>query len=273
MAFVQAGDKRLEYFETGGAEPRDNTLVLIHGAGSSAVIWHQVQALMADAGFRTIAISLLGAGGSDRSSDAADYNSESYAKDIRHALDALNISTCAIAGHSLGVSNVLTLARDHADGLTLRAMILMAGGAGDGRDAPSPAEVEKIIASMLPPDPATAAERRTRWEKLHMGLPADVRDTLWRDISNNPRERGIGQRIGSRRDLTEFLNSTDIPTLMVSGDRDSVVPLEVTLRMYPKLKKEIRHLQVMHGVDHYPNAQVPEEVARVYIDFLNSHAF
>ena len=65
MAFVQAGDKRLEYFEVGEGprRPQDNTVVLIHGAGSSAVIWNKVQALMADAGFRTIAISLLGAGG------------------------------------------------------------------------------------------------------------------------------------------------------------------------------------------------------------------
>ncbi|MCB1692467.1 MAG: alpha/beta hydrolase, partial [Pseudomonadales bacterium] len=63
MPFVTAGDKRLEYFERGKG---DDVVVLIHGAGSSALIWDTVQGLMAGAGFRTIAISLPGAGGSDR---------------------------------------------------------------------------------------------------------------------------------------------------------------------------------------------------------------
>jgi pimeloyl-ACP methyl ester carboxylesterase len=269
MSFVQAGARQLEYFEFGRGK---NLVVLIHGAGSSAVIWHQVQVLMAEEGFHTFAFSLIGAGRSDRSSDTGDYNPASYAKDIRLALDALNISTCAIVGHSLGVSNVLNLASDYADQLNLRAMILMAGGAGNERKALTTNESEKIVSNLPTPDPKTESERRASWEKLHMGLPGDIRDALWRDITNNPRERAIGQAIGARKDMTAFLNQTDIPTLIVSGDKDSVVPLELTLDMYPKLKKQVRHLHVISGIDHFPNAEVPGEISRVYTEFLNNYA-
>ena len=269
MPFTQAGDKRLEYFETGSGN--ENILVLIHGAGSSAVIWHEVQRLMADEGFRTLAISLPGAGGSDRPARLEAYNPASYAADIRAALDALGVENFAIAGHSLGVSNVLNMACDHGDGVNIRAMILMAGGNVVGRKAETPERAEEISSQYRPPDPATEIEHRADWEKVHMGLPVGVRDTLWRDIQNNPMERTLGQRLGARKDMSGFAGECDIPTLIVSGDCDSVVPLESTLAFYPKFKPSVRHCHVFHGIDHYPNAEIPDRVARVYSRFLRSH--
>lgn len=268
MPFVQAGEKRLEYFESGEG---DDILVLIHGAGSSAIIWHQVQQLMAASGFRTVAISLPGAGGSDRTQDLGDYNPAAYARDIRAALDALGISRFAIAGHSLGVSNVLNLAEGYGNGLSIRGLILMAGGHVIGRDAESPDKAEVIKAKHRDPDPSTESERRDAWEVVHQGLPIEIRDQLWRDIQNNPRERNLGQRLGARKDMRPFAAGCDIPVLIISGDADSVVPLSYTLAMYPEFKAEVRHCHVMYGVDHYPNAEVPEEVASVYTRFLRDH--
>lgn len=269
MPFVQAGDKRLEYFESGSGN--DHNLVLIHGAGSSAVIWYEVQRLMADDGFRTIALSLPGAGGSDRPTLLEAYNPASYGADIRNALDALGVQSFAIAGHSLGVSNVLNMACDHGDGVNIRALILMAGGNVVGRQAETPERAEQIVSRYRAPDPATEIERRAEWEKVHTGLPPEVRDTLWRDIQNNPMERVVGQRLGTRKDMSGYAGNCNIPTLIMSGDRDSVVPLESTLAFYPKFKSSVRHCHVFHGIDHYPNAEIPDKVARVYSRFLISN--
>lgn len=268
MPIVQAGSKRLEYFDAGSG---DDIVVLIHGAGSSAVIWHEIQALMAADGFRTIAISLLGAGGSDRTTRLEDYTPASYAADIRAALDALGISRFAIAGHSLGVSNVLNLAADHGQDLSIRALILMAGGNVIGREAESAERAEEIRSRYRPPDPSTEDDRRAAWEGVHQGLSRDTRDQLWLDIQNNPMERTVGQRLGARKDMTEFAGRCEIPALIISGDADSVVPLEHTLAMYPKFRREVRHCHVIHGVDHYPNAQVPKQVAETYVRFLRRH--
>ena len=149
---------------------------------------------------------------------------------------------------------------------------MIAGGGGGLRQAPSAEEIEKIRSSWPKPDPAKADERRATWEKLHMGLTHDIRTALWTDIESNPFERAFGQRISARKDRTAFLNNTNIPTLVISGDRDSVVPLALTLDMYPKLKSTVRHLHVMHGIDHYPNAETPAEVSRVIVEFLLGHA-
>ena len=265
MPFVQAADKRLEYLERGSG---DDNVILIHGAGSSALIWDTVQTQMAAAGFRTVAISLPGAGRSDHPADSTAYSPDSYAVDIKHALDRLHITRFAIVGHSLGVSNVLSLVDDHGMGLDVQAMIMIAGGGGGPREAPSPDEIEKIRSSWPEPDPSKENERHTTWEKLHMGLTQEIRDALWMDIQSNPFERAFGQRISARKDRTAFLNKTDIPTLVISGDNDSVVPLTLTLEMYPKLKSTVRHLHVMHGIEHYPNAETPNEVSRAIIGFL-----
>ena len=62
MALVQAGDVQTEYFGKGSG---DVVAVLLHGAGSSARIWHSVQRELAEGGIRSLAIGTRGAGGSD----------------------------------------------------------------------------------------------------------------------------------------------------------------------------------------------------------------
>lgn len=256
----------VEYFDQGVS---DRILILIHGAGSSARIWHTVQALLATEDIRTVAVSLPGAGGTHRPADLDAYQPANYAKVVRGVIDALGITRCAVAGHSLGVSNALYLATDEADGLEIPALIMMAGGAGDERVAPSGDARESIIKAMRERPPGRdAGTGHEAWEPIHLGLPQTIRDQLWDDIVANPPERAIGQRISGRRDMTPFLTETDTPILVVSGDADSVVPLSATLGMYAKLKAGTGHLHVMHGVDHYPNAEDPVAVADAFATFL-----
>lgn len=267
MALVQAGDISLEYFEKGDGDP---TVVLIHGASSSARIWHVVQEKLAAAGMRTIALSMRGAGASDHTPDEADYNPAGYARDIAAALKALEIRKCVLVGHSLGVSNVLNFAADNAEGYDVQALVLMAGGAGGGRAEPTTEQIDALRKRVKLPDPATAEKRKEAWLPIHLGLPEDVRDKLWNDIQNNPLERLLGQGLGARKDMTEFLGSIEFPVLIVSGDADSVVPLEMSLQMYAKLPADKRHLHVIHGIDHFPNAQIPDRIAAVYQRFVRS---
>lgn len=266
MPTVDLPDGPVEYFDQGIS---DRILILIHGAGSSARIWHTVQALLATDDVRSIAVSLPGAGGTHRPADLEAYQPANYAKVVRGVIDALGITRCAVAGHSLGVSNALYLATDEADGIEIPALIMMAGGAGDERVAPTGEERKSIIESMRNRQPDTdAGARRGAWEAIHLGLPQTIRDQLWDDIAANPPERAIGQRISGRRDMTPFLTETEIPILVISGDSDSVVPLAATLGMYAKLKPGTGHLHVMHGIDHYPNAEDPVAVADAYATFL-----
>lgn len=263
--FVQAGDVRLQCFEAGEGS---RTAVLVHGASSSARIWHAVQERLAEAGIRTFAPGMRGAGGSDHTADERDYTPMQYAADLAAALDALEVSRFTLVGHSLGVSTALNFIHEHSDRFDVQALILMAGGLSSGRPEPDAEERARIEQRLGRAPAGTEAERRAQWEPNHGGLPEEVRDALWRDIQNNPPQRQRGQALGARPDLSDVIASMAVPVLVVGGDDDRVVPLEATLRCYQALPAERRHLHVFHGVSHFPNAHVPDRLAGVFQRFI-----
>ena len=70
--------------------------------------------------------------------------------------------------------------------------------------------------------------------------------------------------------MTEVLAGLTIPTLVMSGDADGTVALESTLQGYLSLPIEHRHLHIFHGISHFPNAQVPDDVAHLLHSFVGA---
>ena len=66
--------------------------------------------------------------------------------------------------------------------------------------------------------------------------------------------------------------SMPVPTMIVSGDADAVVPIEVTLEGYLTLPTDRRHLHVLHGIDHYPNAEAPDQISDALLRFIDAQA-
>lgn len=264
QGFVQAGDVRLEYFEAG--PPAGPTLVLQHGAGSSARIWDTVQRLLAEEGFHSYAVGTRGAGGSDHTANDEDYAPSNYAIDLMAALDALGVGRFTLVGHSLGTITASYIARDHRD--RLEALVQIAGPAPDREGArPSAAAASGRAGGGY--RATTGGDELEHWRAQHLGLSDGVRDQLRRDIDNNPDQRRRGQ--GAPWPGAAAVAATlDIPTLVLLGDADDVVPPSDPLRYYLGLPEAVRHLQVLHGVGHYPNAQAPESIARVLRRFLRA---
>ncbi|MCI0890771.1 MAG: alpha/beta hydrolase [Chloroflexi bacterium] len=259
MSKVQAGPFSLEYFDAGEG---DRVMMLLHGATSSGRIWHSVQSELAKQGVRSIALSLLGAGGSDRSEHEADYHPESYAKQLADAVDALELSQFTLVGHSLGTIVAAYYARDHAE--RLEALVQMAG-------PPIISELPKSgsAAKIRVRDP-NSPEVQARWEEQHLGLPTEVRERLRRDIDSNPPERPKGQR-PPWKGIDDVAEKLTVPTLVIGGDADDIVHPQYPLQYYLTLPEEIRHLQVFHGVGHFLNGQIPDRLASVFVRFLTDH--
>lgn len=262
MPFVQAGPVKLEYDEAGAG---DNVAVLIHGAASSHRQWAAVQRHLADAGVHSFALSMRGGGASDRSASEADYTPATYARDLAAAVDALGLRRFTLVGHSLGTLVSRYYVRDHAE--RLRALALIAG--------PDPAR-----AGLTPEQRAAAAARPAAtptplppeaWTRYHAGLDETQRATLWRDIQNNPPERGRGQA-APWPGLDGSAPQIPVHTLVMLGDADDVVPPADPLRGYLELAPERRHLHVFTDVGHYPPAQMPDRTAAVLVRFMQAHA-
>ncbi|MCH7699299.1 MAG: alpha/beta hydrolase [Chloroflexi bacterium] len=259
MSKVQAGPFSLEYVDAGSG---DRVIVLVHGATSSGRIWHSVQGELAKQGIRSIALSLLGAGGSDRSALEEDYSPKSYAKQLTDAVDALDLETFTLVGHSLGTLVAAYYARDHAN--RLDALVQMAG-------PPIISELPKPGSAKIRVRNPEAPDVQARWEGQHLGLPKDVREALRRDIDNNPPERRKGQR-PPWKGIDDVAANLNVPTLVIGGDADDIVHPQYPLQYYLSLNEDVRHLHVFHGVGHYLNAQAPERLANVFAQFVKDHA-
>jgi len=264
MPLVQAGPVKLEYDEAGTG---GDVAILIHGASSSHRQWATVQRHLADAGIHSFAISMRGAGASDRGASEADYAPSSYARDVAAAVDALGLRRFTLVGHSLGTLVSRYYVRDHAE--RVRALALIAGP--DPQRPGLTPEQRAARAARPTAAPAGASGPTETWTRQHLGLTEADRAALWRDIQNNPPERARGQE-SPWPGLEGEAARIPVHTLVLLGDADDVVPPEGPLRGYLELTPERRHLHVFTDVGHFPPAQIPDRTAGVLVRFIRGHA-
>ena len=257
--FVQAGLVKLQYFEHGSGP---ETVVLVHGYQSSGRIWRLTQEALDPARFRTIAISNRGAGDSDRTSGEAGYGIPQFAADLNAAVTSLGVRDFTLVGHSLGGKTVTQFTLDHQD--LVKALVLLDSGSLDGR--PLTPGWEDEVRAAFPRRPGAADERPA---PLETPPPADFKAALDADIDRNPIER----MIGSRRSMADMqlrsrAGELRMPVLVVGGDQDKTVGIDVILTDFLTLPAGRRYLHVLHGAGHSPNVTRAGELATVLSQFV-----
>ncbi|MFM2309871.1 MAG: hypothetical protein RLY87_1993 [Chloroflexota bacterium] len=85
-------------------------VVLIHGFGSWLATWSQLQASLVGAGYRVIAVDMIGSGASARSLQANHYTTATQARMILDVLDRIGVNQCTLIGHSYGGRVALQMA-------------------------------------------------------------------------------------------------------------------------------------------------------------------
>src|SRR4051812_10601661 len=78
---------RIRVVERG--DPGAPPIVLVHGWGCTAYVFRMNMPVLAQAGFRVIAIDLKGHGLSDKPAGSREYTIDALIEHIRHILDAL----------------------------------------------------------------------------------------------------------------------------------------------------------------------------------------
>ena len=109
--FAQTNGVQLAYYELGEGLP----VVLCHGFPELGYSWHRVMPLLAEAGYRAIAVDQRGYGASERPPRTEDYAITELAGDIAGLLTALDIDTAVYAGHDWGAPVVWNSALLHRD--------------------------------------------------------------------------------------------------------------------------------------------------------------
>ena len=231
MPRASANGIELEY-ETFG-DPAAPPLLLIGGLGTQMISWdEEFCELLAGRGFRVIRFDNRDAGMSTWMDRDGSYNLDDMAEDAVGLLGALDIGAAHIVGASMGGFIAQLIALNHPERvLTLTSMI--SGPNGEDTVQPTP----EGLAVLLPPAPKTRQERIDLgvWAKQNLLGPSDPFDEPYeRERVTQAVDRAYHpagfirqlQAIGAAPSRVPRLMALHVPTLVIHGDADVLIPVE-----------------------------------------------
>lgn len=233
------------------------SLVFLHYFGGSSRAWIETIARLA-ADYHCLAPDLRGFGSSD--APVAGYGLNDYADDVARLIEAANIKSYVLVGHSMGGKIALALAARRP--ANLRSLVLLA-------------------ASPPTPEPIPE-EERARLLNTHGNRPAA--EETFRKITAHPLpelfERCVEDALrcslpawrawlehGSREDISADVMQIDVPTLVVAGGRDE--PLNADLQQREVVERiNGARLTTLPDVKHLLPLENPAAVA----ELINKHS-
>jgi 3-oxoadipate enol-lactonase len=225
MPTLQANNITLAY-EQQGSGPH---LVLITGLGYGGWFWHRVALRLAQH-FTVTTFDNRGTGDSDK--PAGPYTVEMMAADTASLMDALGISRAAVLGHSLGGYLAQQLIYSRPD--LVGRLILASTNTGGLKVIPITAEALEVMTNRQG-DPIELIRRGIRVATAPGFLerqPAVAQELITYRLSGPVPPAaytaqvmaGAGTATWSDSLVDAHLSAIRVPTLILSGDHDRVVP-------------------------------------------------
>ena len=278
------GDVELAVYEQGSGRP----VVLVHGFPELAYSWRHQFGALADAGYRPIAFDMRGFGASDAPDDPDSYGIGSLVSDLTGLLDAMELDDPVVIGHDWG-SVVVQSALVMEPGRIGAAGSLNVPYRGWCTAFPSTDYMREHMNDRFgyvlwfhdgdAADAAFAADPARFLMGFYDGV-AVVKDFLSADDFERYLEAftatGITPALNYYRNIDANLAATahlanatiDVPYLMVVGDGDPVLPVELVdgmERWVPDL-----HTVVVEGGGHWIQQEQPDAVSKAILGFLES---
>jgi non-heme chloroperoxidase len=232
-------------------------IVFHHGWPLSSDDWDAQMLFFLSHGYRVIAHDRRGHGRSSQVSDGHDM--DHYAADAAAVMNHLDLRDAVHIGHSTGGGEVARYVARHGRGRVAKAVLI---GAVPPLMLKTTANPGGLPGEVFDGIRAAVAANRARFFRdfpagpfygfNRDGAKADegVIDNWWRQAMNGSAKAHYdGIRAFSETDFTQDLQAIDVPTLVLHGDDDQVVPIADSALLTIKL---LRHgtLKVYPGYPH-----------------------
>lgn len=280
MAYITVGtensvDIDLYYTDQGPSDAQP--VVLIHGFPLNGESWGKQQAALLDAGYRVIAYDRRGFGQSSKVGSGFDY--DTFAGDLHALIEDLDLHDAVLVGFSMGTGEIARYLSRYGSGRVAKAAFLGSLEpflliTDDNPDGAGPQEFFDGIAQSV---------RDDRYAFI-AGFYKDfynLDDTLGSRISQEALDASIqvasyaGNTAIAAAPLTwptDFradIPAVDVPTLILHGTADNILPIDKTARRFKDLLPDATYVEI-EGAPHGLLWTHGAEVNEALLAFLNS---
>jgi pimeloyl-ACP methyl ester carboxylesterase len=272
--FAKVNGTSLYYTDTGSAP---STLVLLHGFGSSTLTWRKVTDALTNEG-RVIAFDRPGFGFTERpivTGTSNPYTPEAQGALTLGLLDALEVQNAVLVASSEGAAIAVELALEHPERV---AGLVLVGPVLEGRappalarvfaNTPQGARLGPYIMRQFEGEPGLELLRRAYADPERL-TETDIADYR-RPLRADNWDRALWEVTKASRtfDLTPRLAELTVPTLIVSGAGDGVVPPEVSRDASAQIPNA-RFVEIP-ACGHLPQQECPQRFLAAVTPWLNS---
>ncbi|GAB3459894.1 alpha/beta fold hydrolase [Azotobacter salinestris] len=254
MSTITTRDGTQIYYKDWGSGP---VVVLSHGWPLNADSWESQMFFLASNGYRVIAHDRRGHG---RSSQPWNGNEmDTYADDLAQLLDTLDVEDASLFGFSTGGGEVARYVGRHGTRRVARAGLISAVPPLMVRTEANPGGLPIAVFDEM--RAASLADRSQLYKDVASGpffgynrpgaKPSQgVIDAFWlQGMMAGHKNAYDCIKAFSETDFTEDLKKIDIPTLILHGDDDQIVPVDAAARAAAKLVSHAR-LVIYPGAPH-----------------------
>ncbi|WPH23364.1 alpha/beta hydrolase (plasmid) [Variovorax paradoxus] len=261
------------YYKDWGSGP---VVTFSHGWPLNADAWDGQMHFLARNGFRVIAHDRRGHGRSSQSSSGNDMNG--YADDLAVLFEALDLKKATMVGHSTGGGEVARYIGRHGSKRVAKAVLI---GAVPPIMVKSAANPEGLPLEVFDGIRASVAADRSQFYK-EFALPffganrpgakvsQGILDQFWLwSMQCGQKNSYECIKAFSETDFTEDLKKIDVPTLIMHGEDDQIVPIHDSAKKSVQLVKGAKAIYYP-GAPHGLTATMQDKINADLLAFLKS---
>ncbi|MFB9907732.1 alpha/beta fold hydrolase [Allokutzneria oryzae] len=265
-----SGDINIYYEDHGTGRP----VVLIHGFPLSGHSWEKQLQVLLDAGYRVIAYDRRGFGASSQPVTGYDY--DTFAADLNVLMENLHLHDAALVGFSMGTGEVVRYLSTHGSGRVRKAALLaplqpFLLKTDDNPKGVNQSVFDEMTTAIITDRPAYLKDFLDDFYNMDELRGTRVSDQAWQLSWNVAAQASAVATLGCvcawLTDFRDDLPKIDVPTLVMQGDEDRILPIASTGSRLPNLIADVRY-QVVEGGPHNILWTHAHEVNTALLDFL-----
>ncbi|HXU60405.1 MAG TPA: alpha/beta hydrolase [Polyangia bacterium] len=267
MSTITTKEGTTIYYKDWGQGP---VVTFSHGWPLSADAWDGQMFFLAQKGFRVVAHDRRGHGRSSQATSGNDMNG--YADDLAAVMEALDLKGATLVGHSTGGGEVVRYIGRHGTKRVARAVLISAVPPLMVKTAANPEGLPLEVFDGLRRD--LVKDRSQFYRDLALPFYGANRpgaqvsqgtlDQFWLwSMQAGLKNAYDSIKAFSETDFTEDLKKIDVPTLVLHGEDDQIVPVKDSAKKSARLikgAKEVYYPGAPHGMTSTHQDQVSEEL-------------